>query len=81
MFCGVKRRLFEGDEGKDGWMMNGRNDVQQESSPVVHVNYTSYQSEKKGQRQVETDSTSPRVEFTKLVNYLFIIITLLRFLL
>jgi hypothetical protein len=42
------------------------------SPSVPHVNYTSYQSEKKGQRQAELESTRPRFGFTKLVDYLFI---------
>jgi hypothetical protein len=57
----------------DGWM---RNDMQQENPSFLYVNYTSYQSEKKGQRRAETESTRPRFGFTKLVNYLFIIIPL-----
>jgi hypothetical protein len=78
VFCSVKRQLSRGDEVSrlrwiDGWM---RNDMQQESSSIPHVNYTSYQSEKKGQREAETESTRPGFAFTKLVDYLFVITSL-----
>jgi hypothetical protein len=57
----------------DGWIKNG---MQQKSPSAPHVNHMSYQSEKKGQRPAEMESTRPKCGFTKLVNYLFIIISL-----